>query len=856
MRVELNPVFSIFLHLDRFHNIDLAHRGYYQVRFKLKSSSQCATDIRYEPASCQNVIYPPCVHQESGVSKTVEVVFAEESLSLDDCFQCSVHVPQRIDMLDSFPLHIVIELFFLDRDRPPRMESFSMISRRVLDIPLRMDRSLHAHRVLFFEYFAFSAVTLTVHASLVSVISHRKRLPPDSPVTDKLRNYHKILCQLALSTVHSLQRFMNRHSDVLSSPLNMEKLDIDLECHRYAEALNNTQKAWTSLEEDAARLSRFLSQLFAQLIQMFSRSVALSEILHAEFDLMRMKRLGEAFIYSEDTVQALLNDEGSQTVFRIAELLKRAPYFSHMPKSTLHCSGTDVDSNNITAIVERRFLPSCMSRRTSSENPPAVSSDHDGDSDDSSPLGTRLHPLIAGLCLPLNCTLPDEPYMRNAKETSVLTVGIGRLNARRMTDPGSTLKVSACENDSLLSPSSAREKKSKSTADFIVLNVNRKGEGNSSQKPQKDANITVPGSGTSSSGSSSGVMQCSNETDTVTAQACPTEDDGLNAFPVDERLIQFVHRKESFKQKLYSVGFRGYLYSDLAFFSSRYPYFSSKETWRAVSSESHLVVFVHGLEGGSEDLTPYRNFLRLLLPNSDLKFLLSESNQMETWADLNQLAENLLNEILSYMETCATPPKKISFVAHSMGGIITRCMVALPRANSLVPLLHTLLTLNCPHCGLLYNQRAANWGISLVQWWKQSVSLEQLCLRDTIAFRDSFLYRLSTNQAFAKFKYVLVVGSFNDLYVPHHSAVIEHCKAAHKDPSLQGTIYEEMVSNLLESIMSSPRHTTFVKYTAFHSLFKVPRSHQITGRAAHIAVVDDDIFIEKLLAVSAFKYFM
>lgn len=33
MRVDLNPVFTIAIHLDQLHNIDLIQRGYYQVAF-------------------------------------------------------------------------------------------------------------------------------------------------------------------------------------------------------------------------------------------------------------------------------------------------------------------------------------------------------------------------------------------------------------------------------------------------------------------------------------------------------------------------------------------------------------------------------------------------------------------------------------------------------------------------------------------------------------------------------------------------------------------------------------------------------------------------------------------------------
>lgn len=854
MRVELNPVFSIVVYLDQFHNVDLTHRGYYQIRLKLKPSIPCVTQLHYERASCPNVIYPPCIFEDCAVSKTVEIVFAEESVSIDDCFRCVVHVPKRFDGLNVFSVYMIVELFFLDRDRPPRMESFAMISRRVLNISLRLGASLHVHRPVFFEYFAFSAVTLTVHASLVSFIAVRKRPPPDPPANDKLRECHKQMCQVFLTAAQSLQRFIHRHSDTVSSPLNMDELDIGNQYHRCTDAFWSSQDPWKSLEQDAAHLSLILSQLFAQFLQMFSRSKQLAAILHAEFDLARMKQLGEAFMFTEDTVQSLLNGDSPQLASRVADLIKRAPYFARMPLPNLHCEGYDVDSNNMTVIVERRYLPAGISRQPSLASREEMPPETEMNSGSPAKVGPRFHPLLAGFCLPLSCTNPEEPYKRSSPKKDSLSVPSDRLNCRRMTDPGTAFAVRARDNTPLLIPSSPKGIKSKSISDIVTLN-SRNGEGSQLQFSSVENKDCSAHPSTSSSSDSPDAAHNSgsicSDSQTKFAEKGP-----CFSLP-DERIIQFVHRKESFKQKLHSIGFHGYLYSDLAHFPCRLPYFSSSGLMQCASQEdSHLIVFVHGLEGGSEDLAPYRNFLRLLLPQANLKFLLSESNQLETWADLNQLAENLLTEIFAYLKTYSSFPKRISFIAHSMGGVITRCMLGLPAAAPLLPSLHTLLTLNAPHCGLLYNQRAANWGIALVQWWKQSTSLEQLCLRDAVSFRDTFLYQLSSNQALAKFKYVLLVGSFHDLYVPHHSAVIDHCKAARKDPSQQGIVYEEMVSNLHESIASSPRHTTLLKYTVFHSLSKVPRAHQVTGRAAHIAVVDDDLFIEKLLAVSAVRYFI
>jgi alpha-beta hydrolase superfamily lysophospholipase len=60
-------------------------------------------------------------------------------------------------------------------------------------------------------------------------------------------------------------------------------------------------------------------------------------------------------------------------------------------------------------------------------------------------------------------------------------------------------------------------------------------------------------------------------------------------------------------------------------------------------------------------------------------------------------------------------PTRISFVAHSLGGLIVRALCSLPDSDPLLPKFHTLMTLNSPHLGLLYNQKAANWGVNLFQ---------------------------------------------------------------------------------------------------------------------------------------------
>ena len=67
-----------------------------------------------------------------------------------------------------------------------------------------------------------------------------------------------------------------------------------------------------------------------------------------------------------------------------------------------------------------------------------------------------------------------------------------------------------------------------------------------------------------------------------------------------------------------------------------------------------------------------------------------------------------------------------------------------------------------------------------------------------------------------------------------------------------GAAYREMVSNLLQPIISSA-NVTLVRFDVHHALPSTANS--LIGRAAHIAVLDSELFIEKFLLVTGLKYF-
>nr|CAK6928960.1 unnamed protein product [Fasciola hepatica] len=274
-------------------------------------------------------------------------------------------------------------------------------------------------------------------------------------------------------------------------------------------------------------------------------------------------------------------------------------------------------------------------------------------------------------------------------------------------------------------------------------------------------------------------------------------------------VVEFLQLKENVKRQI-SVDFQGHVYSDFATVAAPYAYFSDPPMQ---NDELHLVVCVHGLDGNASDLRLVRIYLQLALPDCRLEFLMSEGNQHDTFAGFDTMRDNLVDEIISFIEGLDEPPTRISFIAHSMGCVLVRAALCNPLLAPYLPRLHTFLSLSGPHLGTVYNSSGlVNMGMWVMQKWKKSESLSQLRLRDDTDLRNTYLYHLSASAGLDWFRYVLLVSSPQDRYVPYHSTRIELCKAAVRDSSTLGVVYMEMVTNILQRLIKSSR-TTVVRYS-------------------------------------------
>ncbi|XP_023619671.1 protein FAM135B [Myotis lucifugus] len=318
---------------------------------------------------------------------------------------------------------------------------------------------------------------------------------------------------------------------------------------------------------------------------------------------------------------------------------------------------------------------------------------------------------------------------------------------------------------------------------------------------------------------------------------------------VGERMFSFYQAKEKFKKELKIDGF---LYSDLSVLASDMPYFPPEEEEENLEDGIHLVVCVHGLDGNSADLRLVKTFIELGLPGGKLDFLMSEKNQMDTFADFDTMTDRLLDEIIQHIQLYSLSIARISFIGHSLGNIIIRSVLTRPRFRYYLSKLHTFLSLSGPHLGTLYNNSTlVSTGLWLMQKLKKSGSLLQLTFRDNADLRKCFLYQLSQKTGLQYFKNVVLVASPQDRYVPFHSARIEMCKTALKDRHT-GPVYAEMINNLLRPLVEA-KDCTLIRHNVFHALPNT--ANTLIGRAAHIAVLDSELFLEKFFLVVGLNYF-
>lgn len=194
----------------------------------------------------------------------------------------------------------------------------------------------------------------------------------------------------------------------------------------------------------------------------------------------------------------------------------------------------------------------------------------------------------------------------------------------------------------------------------------------------------------------------------------------------------------------------------------------------------HLIVLVHGFQGNSYDMRLIKNTISLINPSC--VFLPSSSNQDDTECDIEEMGKKLANEVKMFLKEWNDGIifKKISFIGHSIGGLIIRA--ALPSLVEYSSKMWMYMSLSSPHLGYVYSSsKLVDAGMWLLKTWKKSKSLEQLSFSDGKDFQNCCIYRMSEFEGLSWFNYVYLLSSHQDLYAPFESTRIQLCSKALDD---------------------------------------------------------------------------
>lgn len=254
-------------------------------------------------------------------------------------------------------------------------------------------------------------------------------------------------------------------------------------------------------------------------------------------------------------------------------------------------------------------------------------------------------------------------------------------------------------------------------------------------------------------------------------------------------------------------------------------------------SSQHLIVLVHGFQGNSFDMQSLKLVLDQVYPN--LLILDSTFNENKTEGDIREMGDRLAQEVITSISyNFPDDPPLISFIGHSLGGLIIRA--ALPLLETFSSQFFTFMTLSTPHLGLLYSSKLLGTGIWLINKVKTFESLDQICFKDCENLQESTLFNLSTANGLQWFEYIVLVGSAQDEYAPISSARIEICEKSWKDQK-NGPRYRKMAQNLLERISV----TNVIKIDVH---FQLNQSiDTIIGRSAHIQLLENQEFLKTLV---------
>ncbi len=250
-----------------------------------------------------------------------------------------------------------------------------------------------------------------------------------------------------------------------------------------------------------------------------------------------------------------------------------------------------------------------------------------------------------------------------------------------------------------------------------------------------------------------------------------------------------------------------------------------------------MIVLVHGFQGNSNDMRLIKNEIALINPSC--VFLSSVANQDDTEIDFVEMGKKLADEVKAYIKewTEGLIFKKLSFIGHSIGGVIIRS--ALPHLEEFKNKFWMFISLSSPHLGYAFSEsKIINAGMWVLKKWKGSKSLEQLMLTDKSNMKDTCVYKISEYEGLNWFNYVYLLSSHQDFYAPYESTRIQLSNKTLENDSKAET-YRAMAYNILSKLTNNTLKRVDVNF-----VIQDKNLDSFIGRTAHIQFLENTDFMK------------
>lgn len=173
---EVQAMVEFSVELNKFYNVDLFQRGFYQIRASMKIPSRIPHRVEASllHATGMTLAFPASVHDSLICSKTFQILYKNEEVVLNDVmiFKVKMLLDERKieETLEEMNFLLSLDLHFTDGDySADDLNALQLISSRTLKLHFSPHRGLHHHVNVMFDYFHLSVVSVTVHASLVAL---------------------------------------------------------------------------------------------------------------------------------------------------------------------------------------------------------------------------------------------------------------------------------------------------------------------------------------------------------------------------------------------------------------------------------------------------------------------------------------------------------------------------------------------------------------------------------------------------------------------------------------------------------------------------------------------------------------